>query len=756
MISRKLISFILGFLFLQNLLAQEMCRHLFEQGAKSHLENATSTRKIKSKLVANVLKKAKEKLGKAQFIQFRDFYMSHFFYGRNQVLMGTLNHPDHFSPQTFVRSGEDPFLAYMIARENVFEKELQDVLTIDGLAKIQSELLKEHDSTSVNKEYGRIAIDSSENTTESDLGALRTYAVINKVNSERVYGTMARANVNDKARSGRAFRVEFDSFDRSKKDYAPNLSDKKDPNPEKLEHLVAADVDSPHTYSELEKENSFIHKEYDYIEYAGIEKWKKYTSVLSPELILKLKAAEAEGLFSKQSPRLGKLRQSFLAELVNNEVKNLFVGIEQFNGNQNAQVDIIAKFYWSMVSIHPFANGNGRTLRLMLERVLHEVNLPPPVWTYFEQDAFRSLTEFTHILKESIYVSKWFHSDLLRLNDFEPIEIRQHMSMYLLPPPLLSKLFSELAKENRPELRRIEPSLEEFEKFSWLNYKTDARENYLDSYMKWHFQINKTFQSQEGHAGIGMIPKNYADLFAAYSKSETEYKRKKEYYSDEVIYRGTSEKGELDLDAAVNSFLKMTELLQGNGYNYSRHSMTDAFDLFNLRILQKDKINAYVDSQIRGSPNKADYWNSLMSSWSTNVVVAQKYADSKYLDVPEKGYTALVEAFRPKYGAFTVPELNDALGLRYKKSTEEDLVVVGTILPEMIQRMHFVQGTKKKGFFDKMFGANEELNSNIFTVERLNWNTLQVTELHTGKPFLNTKQYKVQITRDGYRIMNGP
>ena len=169
----RLLIFILGFLFLQSLFAQEMCRHLFSEGAEKHLESSQTVRQSKAKYVEAVIKKAKAKLSRPDFLRFRDWYFSHFFYGRTQILMGAMENPNDYTPQGFVSRGQDPFLAYMIAREKVFDQDLQEVLTIKGLSEIQKDLIEEHDSEEVYDEYGRVSTKSSERTAKADQGSIR-------------------------------------------------------------------------------------------------------------------------------------------------------------------------------------------------------------------------------------------------------------------------------------------------------------------------------------------------------------------------------------------------------------------------------------------------------------------------------------------------------------------------------------------------------------------------------------------------------
>jgi hypothetical protein len=51
-------------------------------------------------------------------------------------------------------------------------------------------------------------------------------------------------------------------------------------------------------------------------------------------------------------------------------------------------VELAANFQRRFVSIHPFVDGNGRTSRLFMDRILLEMGLPPPIFEYPNRDLY--------------------------------------------------------------------------------------------------------------------------------------------------------------------------------------------------------------------------------------------------------------------------------------------------------------------------------------------------------------------------------
>jgi hypothetical protein len=70
--------------------------------------------------------------------------------------------------------------------------------------------------------------------------------------------------------------------------------------------------------------------------------------------------------------------------------------IDWYNANRKTMdpVELAARFQYAMVSIHPFTDGNGRTSRLLMDRILREHNLPPSILGDSDRDILVPIEEY--------------------------------------------------------------------------------------------------------------------------------------------------------------------------------------------------------------------------------------------------------------------------------------------------------------------------------------------------------------------------
>lgn len=302
----------------------------------------------------------------AQRRNLREWHLAHFFYDRKDmvtnVAMGTP------APAKFRERGEDSFLGYMFARNEITKKPWQEVFTVEGLTQIQKDTLMSHRGENTRREFGIVSTKNSEGTSSTELGQLRKTGVVAKVSD-------------------------------------PNRS----PNPEILTHSVELKGRSPRTWRELERENSYLKYIGGYVEYARIQNWRSVRSQLSEKMISALEKEETRKQpFDPARETVLNLRQKYISELVEFELNQFRKVLGDSTKSKEQLLEAIAKMHWKILSIHPFFNGNGRTVRLLTERALQEMGLPSPIWTHFEQDVYRSLEEFTQILKDSVRLSQYF------------------------------------------------------------------------------------------------------------------------------------------------------------------------------------------------------------------------------------------------------------------------------------------------------------------------------------------------------------
>lgn len=78
--------------------------------------------------------------------------------------------------------------------------------------------------------------------------------------------------------------------------------------------------------------------------------------------------------------------------------------IDWYEANKNRMdpIDLAADFQRAFVSIHPFVDGNGRTSRLFMDRILREHGLPPPLLPTHNNDVYMSQQEYRSYIRRGI------------------------------------------------------------------------------------------------------------------------------------------------------------------------------------------------------------------------------------------------------------------------------------------------------------------------------------------------------------------
>ncbi|MEW6056800.1 MAG: Fic family protein [Bdellovibrionota bacterium] len=78
--------------------------------------------------------------------------------------------------------------------------------------------------------------------------------------------------------------------------------------------------------------------------------------------------------------------------------------IDWYNQNKETMdpVELAARFQQAFISIHPNIDGNGRTSRLLMDRILAEFDLPPPILETHVNDLYMEPHEYAQAIREGI------------------------------------------------------------------------------------------------------------------------------------------------------------------------------------------------------------------------------------------------------------------------------------------------------------------------------------------------------------------
>lgn len=88
--------------------------------------------------------------------------------------------------------------------------------------------------------------------------------------------------------------------------------------------------------------------------------------------------------------------------LVEKSMQELCDWVNQNMGKMDP-IKLAAEFQWRFVSIHPMADGNGRTSMLFANRILMENDLPPIMGTYKSYELYFSKEQWAAEVRESIF-----------------------------------------------------------------------------------------------------------------------------------------------------------------------------------------------------------------------------------------------------------------------------------------------------------------------------------------------------------------
>jgi len=195
--------------------------------------------------------------------------------------------------------------------------------------------------------------------------------------------------------------------------------------------------------------------------------------------------------------------QDWLIGYTNEALRELKISLKNARTNWDI-IKAAAYFHHSLVSIHPFGNGNGRTTRVMTEKILEDYNLPPQIGYPFGIDVTFSRKDFATIVGDGVALSKKFHEDLLLLlkNDIPYSYVSSH---YLAPGLLPWKIVGTtklVPKEYMAWLMQY-TSRTSNTKNKWSYSITDS----IVEFIKWQKKVNPKIINM--FYTITKLPKNY-------------------------------------------------------------------------------------------------------------------------------------------------------------------------------------------------------------------------------------------------------
>lgn len=237
-------------------------------------------------------------------------------------------------------------------------------------------------------------------------------------------------------------------------------------------------------------------------------------------------------------------------------------------------VNLVAKFQRDLVSIHPLANGNGRSTReFALSYALMREGFPPPRIIEPDADIYKSQEEWAKIIKHGILASDFLIDDLTeRLRFGLPIENSVDLITPYTRPPVKVALKGEKKTPQMEGVEYIDPRLyrevvkRELEKDPGLS---DALTR--DPVKSWdivHKRVDEVFARNNIYykhpkkgierVEIGYVDEDFKHLYgkASYQDPELFQFKMKTWYSEDITWRGLASKHAVKSEEEIVSMFK--------------------------------------------------------------------------------------------------------------------------------------------------------------------------------------------------------
>lgn len=412
--------------------------------------------------------------------------------------------------------------------------------------------------------------------------------------------------------------------------------------------------------------------------------------------------------------------------------------------------DLVAKFQRDLVSIHPLANGNGRSTReFALSYALMREGFPPPRILDPNADMYTSLDDWKKMIKHGILSSDYLVDDLIeRLNFGLPVENSLDLITPFSRPPVALGLKGQKGVNTIEGVEYIDPRFyREVLKREFNQNPSFVKELESEPVKTWDkihnrireiFSKNNIYYNHPKH-GIERVALNFVDddfklLFGknSYQNKELFDFKMKNWYSEDITWRGLAsnqvEKSEADI---IKMFQEFTEHNASNAVlrKISRINVSDEIRKAALEDFEKFNQDVFGDGLVQMAKDHSEtgplYRTSYGYSTSKNREVGKAFAMG-----------AMVVA---DYGAHRAPELQALLKSRvlvgarrankdvdlgrlkqvredfsYKYGRQQEVMGIGATEPDAIS---IVQTIDAKGEVVLSYLRNPDNPSEVFVIK---------------------------------------
>lgn len=279
-------------------------------------------------------------------------------------------------------------------------------------------------------------------------------------------------------------------------------------------------------------------------------------------------------------------------------------------------VDVVANFQRNLISIHPFADGNGRSVRQFALYYPFQIQgIPPPRLSNPDADLYTPIEDWKQQILDGVFNSIHLYQDLSgRIQKGLPLENSPQLYFPKIPENVLifEKEGAKAIGKNGKS-RTVKSAKEEFTTYSFVRLRTDDEmkelfksnpdlalkklgEDYLEFVKNskidyFHEKFGKESVS------VNLIELDFFDTFANKSfKNKKDWDQKmKAFYLDQTVWRGLSRQDEvIEEDEIISMF---TDVHHQFVSNRVMGEMTDSDSA--VREAFKD-FKAYNDGVVNG------------------------------------------------------------------------------------------------------------------------------------------------------------
>ncbi len=430
--------------------------------------------------------------------------------------------------------------------------------------------------------------------------------------------------------------------------------------------------------------------------YASLTSIDRFIDQLSPNVRKQVEAARVSKTLNDENKELTKL---VIDDLLKSAIQTHTLQIAAAQTLEQ-RVEAHAKFVWKFISIHPFMNGNGRTGRALLTRLLMSEGLTPPLLKN-QNDVVISENAYAEQVKEGIALASRFLDDIAwrAQNGWEPSKT---------PVALLARLPKRIYFETQQEdigQRYADVDVYDFAQFirmdaSKANIKgeTAVLRDYVAHLKRWTAYRAKTGEEYQ----VRFVPNEMQEAaLKVDSVDRARWKLKKSlFYTSDFAWRGLAATAEYSLDQLLSLFVKPEGILlsmhsaNAQGAAAIATSVFQDYEAFNKKVLSPKDFFKMSSDHMKA---EGDYYKSPLLSAAMTRAVADRFSKGfltgKDAILKQKGQL-VVAAYAPKFGTSYFNRLGPIskrldLGFMSMYPRQQEIAIAGVIAPDSVMRVEY-------------------------------------------------------------------